>query len=268
MSLIGTLADIKIADVLRLFATGKKSGVLTVSDAGRQAQVRFHKGMLIHAIAGRITGEDAVVDLFGWKQGQLTFVPEERNVTPNIRRDVDTLILEGLKVGEVRHRMHEMIPSDRAVFQTSSGPTDPQVRYSVGPAEWKVIRLLDGVLEIGEVVEASGMPRNEVHRILFELFELGFVEKLEAQKPFRVQAQGLLSKGAAELDEHIDAEWRRVNRFSNGVLRVEIRTSGGRTVPLGVSFRAGLLRDVHLPRAVVSDLGLREGDEVTIRPIA
>ncbi len=267
MSLIGTLSEIKIADVLRLFATGKKSGVLTVSDTGRQAQVRFQKGMIIHAIAGRITGEDAVVDLFGWKQGQLTFVPEERNVTPNIRRDVDALILEGLKVGEVRHRMHELIPSDRVVFETIV-PGSPDASCTIGPVEWRVIRAVDGVADVGEIVEASGVPRSDVHRVLFDLLERGFLARIESQKAFRVQAQGLLGKGGAEIDAQVEADWRKLARFAHGVSRVELRTSAGRTAPLGVAFRAGLMRDVHLPRGVVSDLGLREGDEVTIRPIA
>jgi len=268
MSLIGTLDEIRIADVLRLFATGKKSGLLTVGDGTRQATLRFSKGMLIHAIAGRITGDDAVVDLFGWKQGQLTFVPEERSVTSNIRRDVDSLILEGLKVGEMRHRMHELIPTDRVVFHMGTGPEDAGVSYTIGPTEWRVLRLVDGVQDVSELIDASGLPRAEVHRVLFELAERGFLEKVEIHRSFRVQARGLFGKEGAELDEAIDAAWRRILRFANGVLRVEVRTPAGRAAPMSVTFRAGLQRDVQLSRTVISELGLREGDEVSIRPIA
>src|SRR5262249_42970180 len=110
MSLIGTLAEIKIADVLRLFSSGKKSGVLTITDGGHQGVVRFQKGNIVHAMAGRLHGEEALVDLFGWKTGQLTFVPEERSVTPNIVKDVDALILEGLRMGEILHRQRELVP--------------------------------------------------------------------------------------------------------------------------------------------------------------
>jgi hypothetical protein len=268
MSLIGTLADIQIADVLRLFATGRKNGLLTVTDGGKQALLRFQKGAIIHAVVGRLTGEDAVVDVFGWKQGQLTFAPEERSVTPNVERDVESLIADGLRLGETRHRMHELIPTDRVVFQLGLGPADPTARYAVGATEWRVLRLLDGVQDVSEVIEASELPRADVHRVLFEMAELGFLEKIDVLRSFRVQSRGLFAKDAAELDEAVDEDWRRIHRFASGVLRVEIRTPSGRTAPMSVVFRAGLMRDVQLSRNVVADLGLREGDEVTIRPIA
>lgn len=43
MSLLGSLEDIKLADVLRLFAEGKKSGRLTVTADEQQTTLRFHK---------------------------------------------------------------------------------------------------------------------------------------------------------------------------------------------------------------------------------
>lgn len=268
MSLIGTLADVKLADVLRLFASGKKSGVLTIGDGGQQAVVRFQKGMIVHAMAGRLWGEEALIDLFGWRNGQLTFVPEERSVTPNIVKDVDALILEGLRVGEVLHRRRELIPSDRVVFQLGAGQGDETARLTVGPKEWTVIRLLDGILDVAELIEASELPKEDVYRVLCDLADAGYVERVETRKAFRVQAQGLLGKAVAELDERVDAEWRKISRFASGVLRVEIRTAAGKTAPFGVTFRAGLLRDVALPRNLITDLGLHEGEEVQIRPIA
>ena len=78
MSLIGTLGEVKVADVLRLFADGHKSGILTLTAGTQQAVVRFHKGGIVHASAGRLQGDDAVLDLFGWTEGQLSFIPEDK----------------------------------------------------------------------------------------------------------------------------------------------------------------------------------------------
>ncbi len=267
MSLIGTLHEIKIADVLRLFSTGKKSGLLTVSDGAHQAVVRFNKGMIVHAMAGKLSGEDALIDLFGWKEGQLTFVPEERSVTPNIVRDVDALILEGLKVGDRLHRMRELIPSDRVVMQMGAGPADEQARVTLGRVEWSVVRLLDSVREVGELVQDSGLPRAEVLRILFDLAEAGFLERVEVVRQLRVTAKGLLGTDAAEVDERFEGEWRKLHRFANGVARIEVRTAGKRSAPVGVRFRSGLVREIHLPRGLVAELALRDGDEVSVRPI-
>jgi hypothetical protein len=269
MSLIGSLEDSKLADVLRLFAEGKKTGRLTVTDDEDQTTVRFQRGVIFHANAsnGRFAGDEAILDLFGWKAGQLTFIPEEKSVTPNVQRDVDQLILEGLRVGDALHRLHELIPSERVVFQMGAGPADTAAKLSLGSREWRLLRLLDGSRDVRELVEASKLPKGELMRILFEMAEAGFLERVEPQKSLRVQAQGLFGKDVAEMDARVEEEWRKLVRFGRGVLRVEVRSAAGRAVTLGAAFKSGLLRDVHLPRNVIADLGFKEGDDAQVKPV-
>jgi len=261
VSLIGSLEEVKIGDVLRLFADGHKTGVLTVSAAGGQAVLRFQKGTIVTALAGRLSGDDAVLDIFGWREGQLSFVPEDAppSTPPNVTRDVKALIEEGVRVGETFHRLHRLIPSDRVVFQLALGPSD-DARVSIGSQEWRVIRLLDGARDLREVAEGSGVPKPEVSRILFELTEAGFLQRVEMQKVLRAHAlTGLFSREGAELDERLREEWTKVPRFEGGVSRVQVRTLVGRSTVLPVAFRSGLGRDIHLPKAAIGELGLREG---------
>ncbi|HSB61697.1 MAG TPA: DUF4388 domain-containing protein [Vicinamibacteria bacterium] len=269
MSLIGTLREIRLADVLRLFASSKKTGLLTASAPGRQAVIRFQKGAVVHAAAGRLQGEDAVLDVFGWEEGQLTFVPEEKVVAPNVAHGVDVLILEGERQGHAFHRMNEMVPNDRVSFQFSE-PASDEARYALGAREWKVLRLVDGVRDVRDLVEQSQLPRSDVLRVLYDLTQGGFVEKVDSQKTLRAQVQGgRFSKGdAADLDERLEQDWGKLARFGRGVLRIEVRTFARRGAVLPVAFRPGLARDVHLPRAVFGELGLREGEEVFVRPVA
>ncbi len=266
MSLIGTLSEIKLADVLQLFAAGKKTGLLTASAPGRQALVRFHKGAVVHATAGRLQGDEAVMDVFGWKEGQLTFVPEERVVAANVSQGVDVLIMEGERLGESFHRMNELIPSDHVVFQMAPPPGNGAC-YSVGATEWRVLRLLDGVRDVRELVEATKLPRAEVARVLFEMTVACFLEKVEVEKTARAQAQAR-GRAGAELDVRFEDEWRKSLRFQAGVLQVQVRTRGARkSVVLGVAFRPGLIRDIHLPKSALAELGVREGEDVLVRPV-
>src|SRR5260370_14643779 len=144
MSLIGTLSEIKLGDVLRLFAESKKTGLLMASVSGRETLIRFEKGVVVHAIAGRLQGEDAIRDAFGWTEGQLTFVPEEKTVASNVAHGVEVLILEGERDGPAFNRMNELVPHGRVSFQFSQPPPG-EARFSLGSTEWKVLRLLDGV---------------------------------------------------------------------------------------------------------------------------
>jgi len=271
MSLIGTLDELKIGDVLRVFSEGHKSGVLTATAGTHQAVLRMHKGLIVHASAGRLQGEEAVLDLFGWKEGQLGFIPEDKPpaVAANVHRDVTTLVAEGQRVGESLHRIHTLIPSDRVVFQLALGPADEAVKTSIGGTEWRVIRLLDGVRDVKAVIEASGVARPEVHRVLCDLTDAGFLQRVEVQKVLRAYAQtGLFARETAEVDERLRDEWTRTARFDAGVARVQVRTMTGRSAVVPTSFRSSLDRDIHLPKDVMDELGLREGDDVHVRPMA
>lgn len=268
MSLIGTLGEMSLADVFRLFAATRKTGLLTVAAPAGQALVRFNRGAIVHAACGRLHGDDAVLDLFGWKDGQLTFVPEERSVAPNVTRPIDVLILEGMRVGDALHRRNTLVPSDRVVFQMAAGPTEDRRAYPLTGTAWRVLLALDGVRDVREVADAAGVPRDDVVRVLFEMAEAGFLERIEPQRSLRVQAQGLFHKDVAEIDEKVEADWRKLRRFaSSGVRRVEIRTPSGKTASLDTVVRAGVQRDIHLPRTVLAELGVREGEDVHVRPI-
>jgi len=267
MSLIGNLSDIAIGDVLRLFAASGKTGLLTASAAGRQTLIRLQQGGVVHATAGRLQGDDAVLDLFGWKEGQLTFVPEEKVLDSNVTLGVDVLIMEGLRVGESFHRMNQLVPHDRVVFQAARGP-DGEKRFLIGLTEWTVLRHVDGIRDVRDLTDASELPRPEVQRILYELTEAGFLEPVEAQKTLRAQPQGRFAKDSAEVDERLEQEWRGMARFARGILRVEVRNFARKGRHLSVSFRSGLGREVFLPRAVFAELGLREGEDVFVRPVA
>jgi hypothetical protein len=269
MSLIGTLGEIPLADVLRLLAGGRKTGRLTVTDENEQVVVRFQRGTLIQANTGRrLQGEESLLDLFGWKSGQMNFVPEERAVTPNVHRELEALILEGQSLGESFHRMQAAIPSDRVVFQLGPGPRESETVSADG---WRVLRLVDGVRDLRELGEALHLPRAELSWLVFGLLEAGLLERVEPSKSLRALSAGLaalFNKDAVEVDERMEAEWRKLLRFGNGVQRVEIRTAAGKSLRAGVSFRGGIQLSVVLSRAMFAELGVKEGEDVQVRPVA
>jgi hypothetical protein len=197
----------------------------------------------------------------------MTFVPDERPVAPNVGRSLDELIEEGLRRGEALHRSNRLISSDRVVFQFAAGPARGQV-CAVGSTEWRVLRLVDGVRDVGELVAGTGLPRAEVVRVLVELVEGGLVERIEPQRDLRVRSHGLFGgKGTASLDQRVEEDWRKLQRFGRGVLRVEVRSAAGRGAVLPVQFRASLGREVHLSREIIGELRVSEGDEVHVRPV-
>jgi hypothetical protein len=177
------------------------------------------------------------------------------------------LILDGQRLGGAFHRTQQLIPSDHVVFQMAAGPKEDGPRYGIGALEWRVVRQVDGVRDVREIVEASGVQRAEALRVLVEMTDAGFLERVEPRRELRVQPQGLFGKDVAEIDDRIEAEWRRLQRFGRGVQRIEVRSGGGRSVYIPVRFRGGVGRGIFLPRTAVTDLQVKEGDDVQVRPV-
>jgi hypothetical protein len=131
-----------------------------------------------------------------------------------------------------------------------------------------VIRVLDGVRDVKHVCDAAAVAKEDVLRILCDLTEAGFLQRVEVQKVLRAHVvTGMFAKETAEVDERLKEEWTRVARFEAGVARLQVRTLAGRSAVVTTGFRSGLGRDIYLPRAVMGDLGLREGEDVHVRPI-
>src|SRR5262249_35183937 len=161
-----------------------------------QVSLRFHRGALVYAASGRLQGDDAVLDLFGWKDGQMNFVPEEKEVTANVTRRVEAFVEEGPRVGERTHRMNLLIPTDGIVCQMRADPP-ADVRYPVGAVEWQTLRVLRDLVDVRQVVENSELGRAEVVRVLFEMTEAGLLERVDVEKTLRVQALGRFGKDTA-----------------------------------------------------------------------
>jgi hypothetical protein len=268
LSELGTLEDVKIGEVLRVFWQTKKTGLLSVQDGPRQARIQLQRGRVVFASCGRFLGREAVLDLFGWKSGQVAFLAAEPSLAANVDEPTDQLLDEAQQVGETFHRMQEVLSSDRLVFQWCAGPPADDLRVTLGPVEWRVLRALDGIRDVREVLEIAKLPRAEAQRALFELVQSGLVERAEIPRAVRIQAHGLFGKDVAEVDEGLLADWRKNLRFAHGVFRIEVRASSGGHVGVAVTFRSGLGRELVVPRPLLGELGAREGDEVFVRPIA
>jgi hypothetical protein len=99
--------------------------------------------------------------------------------------------------------------------------------------------------------------------------EARLVERWDAARLLRAQPQGRFGKSeGADLEERLLDEWMKLPRFEHGVHRVEVRTATRKGAILLASFRPGVFRDVLLPRQVISDLGLQDGEDVSVRPVA
>ncbi|MBN2371795.1 MAG: DUF4388 domain-containing protein [Vicinamibacteria bacterium] len=268
MSMLGTLDEISVEQVLRMLIEGRKTGLLRVTDGNRQALIYMDLGRITHAAASRLEGKKAVWDIMGWQQGSVTFLAGDHPFEANVSESTPALIEEALREGGRFHRMREIISSDRLVFQLAAVPKDDQTRFEIGIREWRVIRAVDGVRDVRGVVEATQLSREETQAVLFELIERGFVERSEPPKALKTRTSRKLGREAIELSDSLLDDWKRGVRFTYGVFLVEARSPNGRNRRLSPQFAPGPPGEAGLSRDVFEDLSLQEGQEIYVRPVA
>jgi len=277
VSLIGTLSEVPLGHVLRLLAAGRHSGCLRVASSDGRAMCYFQAGVLVYATGIGSQGDEAVLDLFGWKDGQLEFVIEAPPQALNVTRSVDVLVELGERIGTLPHRIHQVIPNEQIVFQWAEKPPEESF-YTVTATDWQIARLLDGVRTVREVIRTSKIPRSDVLRTLCGMAEQGFIERMDIVKTLHAEAAPpfstfslLAPSGEAdslsEMDETIHTAWRRVARFAGGVERVKVISVKGMTLNFRVRFRRGVDSAIVLPISAFDGLAIGEGESVMVRPI-
>ncbi len=98
-SMIGSLGAIDTAGLLQSFATGKKTGLLTVENRDKALIVSFEAGRPTHARMNRLHGYEALVDfLVSWTEGIFVFrdkaVSQELDESCALTQQLDRLLLD------------------------------------------------------------------------------------------------------------------------------------------------------------------------------
>lgn len=98
--LTGSLEFLNLGDVLQLIGSNGGTGILRVISkyAAEPGLLYFHKGNIIHAAAGSLTGLDGAYALFGWTEGEYEFVETAVEVAQTIHTSRMEIILDGLRM--------------------------------------------------------------------------------------------------------------------------------------------------------------------------
>lgn len=97
-TLEGDLRNMQVPNLLQSITMGSKlTGRLQIKGRADTAMVFFVDGNPVHATMKGVEGEEAIIELMGWDEGQFCFFPEPKTETKTITKRLDFLIMEGCK---------------------------------------------------------------------------------------------------------------------------------------------------------------------------
>ncbi len=182
----GNLAQLKLMDVLRLLHASNRTGTLElVHDDGRQGEIYFDNGQIVHAVYEDAIGEDAVYGLFSWGSGKFSFMATD---TPTDERttylQTEEILLECVTYATEWESVRRVVPSARAVFRLSSRSMK---EFSLRAEDWSVIQNLDGVQTVGEIGDITQLNELMASKVIVRLYDLGLVEYVGERQEDDVQ---------------------------------------------------------------------------------
>ena len=179
---LGDLAQVKLFDVLKPLFSGKKTGKITVK--GKEGGDLFLElGNITHARTSSAAGEYAFFFLMGLKAGKASFEPDEVPSERTISISTEQLLLNWSYRKQEWDKLKEAIPSTNAIFRLSLQKSAEN--KNINADQWNVLALCNGTKTIVEIAEALSWDEFKTSKVLFQLIQLGLLEKAEDQKPIK-----------------------------------------------------------------------------------
>ncbi len=100
----GSLRDLALPDLVQILFHGRKSGRVKVDANGREGELHFQEGRLVHALIDDLSGEEAVYEMLTFLEGAFSLDPSFKATESTIQANPEMVILEGLRRLDERNR--------------------------------------------------------------------------------------------------------------------------------------------------------------------
>lgn len=178
MGIQGSLHELPLTEALQLVTVTGKSGSFTLSNGSESGEVFLSEGKIVSARLGRLEGEEALYQMALWGEGFFRFTPGEPSAPVNIRTNNTGLLMEAAARREEWKVLRKRVPDTGLVPVFTEHGVDAVV--SLSPAEWKVVRKIDGRSSVEEIASELGLSGFETAKTVYGLIANGVVTLSEA----------------------------------------------------------------------------------------
>jgi hypothetical protein len=143
----------------------------------------------------RLKAEESIYDIFAWDEGDFRFLDDQlpESAMVPMRLDVTAIVMEGVQRVDEWRRIRQVIPNDQVIpvsivdFQTVAG---------VGPAERRILALVDDQRTIEEIRHEAHSTEYQICKVLFDQWQLGRLKLVRLRwRPTPGNSEAVLSAG-------------------------------------------------------------------------
>jgi CheY-like chemotaxis protein len=94
----GSLSQMNVIDLVQSLEMGRKSCLLTMTNADDKCEIYFNQGQAKHAVYGSVTGDEAVFKVLRWTDGNFQIDFEKSTTQETTTLNTQGLLMEGLRL--------------------------------------------------------------------------------------------------------------------------------------------------------------------------
>ncbi len=157
----GSIEEVPLPDLLQLFGTSKKSGVLVIrtndEDVGR---IFMRKGMIYHAAineSDEVPAMKSIYRMLTWDKGLFDLEPADPRELPNeVNVSVQEVLMEGMRQLDEFNQLRDSLPDMKAAVGIVAPLTAPL--RDLKPEELDILQLVINHGHIDAVLNKSNRP--------------------------------------------------------------------------------------------------------------
>jgi len=167
----GSIEEVPLPDLLQLFGTSKKSGVLVIRTDTDVGRIFMRKGLVYFAVINDLDDVPAMKSIYRmltWEKGLFDLdPPDERTFPAELDVSVQEILMEGLRQLDEYNQLRPSLPDLNARL-TLMSPMIPPVR-DLSPEELDILQLAHNYGHFETVLNKSLATDLETARILVKL---------------------------------------------------------------------------------------------------
>jgi CheY-like chemotaxis protein len=94
----GSLLQMNVIDLVQSLEMGRKSCLLTMTNADEKCEMYFNQGQVVHAVYGSITGDEAVFKVLRWTAGNFQIDFDGKTTQQTTTLNTQGMLMEGLRL--------------------------------------------------------------------------------------------------------------------------------------------------------------------------
>jgi len=169
----GSLSEVSLVDLLQIFGLNRRTGTLVLQHGSQQGRIHLTNGSVVSAVLGETTGEKALYRILRWHDGSFRYNPGQADVTWDITRSMDALLMEGMRQLDEWDSLVKLMPPPGTVLKLSK--SRDELPQNMRPVTQEVLLLLEFYNTLRDIVEKSTHTDYDVCQSILGLIQKGII---------------------------------------------------------------------------------------------